>query len=122
MGAVREFELAGWQAAAASYEGFAGATRLFIPALLRAAGAKAGQRLLDVACGPGFATAAAAAAGADVTGVDFSPAMLLMACSLHPAVSFRHGDAEELPIADASQNAVMANFGIHHVERPERAF
>jgi len=122
MGAVREFELEGWQAAAASYAGFAGATRLFVPALLQAAGAGAGVRLLDVACGPGFATAAAAAAGAEATGVDFSSAMLLMARSLHPAVPFRHGDAEDLPFADASQDAVVANFGIHHVERPERAF
>jgi len=121
MGAVREFELEGWQAAAASYEGFAGATRLFIPALLQAVGVEAGMRLLDVACGPGFATAAAAAAGARATGVDFSPAMLLTARSLHPAVPFRHGDAEELPLADASQDAVIANFGIHHVERPGRA-
>ncbi len=121
MGVVREFELEGWQAAAASYEGFAGATRLFVPALLQAVGASAGMRLLDVACGPGFATAAAAAAGAQATGVDFSPAMLLMARSLHPAVPFGHGDAEDLPFADASQDGVMANFGIHHVERPGRA-
>src|SRR5436853_567506 len=32
MGALREFELEGWQDAAATYDGFAGATRLFVPA------------------------------------------------------------------------------------------
>lgn len=121
MGAVREFELEGWQQAAASYEGFAGATRLFVPALLQATGAGTGTTLLDVACGTGLATAAAAAAGARVTGLDFSTAMLLTANRLHPSLQFANGDAQELPFADASHDAVISNFGIHHVERPDRA-
>jgi SAM-dependent methyltransferase len=121
MGAIRDFELAGWQAAAASYGGFAGATQLFIPALLRAAGTRSGLRLLDVACGTGLAARAAAALGAGVTGVDFSPAMIAMARSLHPAVEFQIADAEELPFSSGSFDAVVANFGIHHVERAERA-
>jgi SAM-dependent methyltransferase len=121
MGAVSEFEREGWQSAAASYEGFAGATRLFVPALLQAVGVKPGMRLLDVACGTGVASAAAAAAGARVTGIDFSPAMLAMARSLHPELQFESGDAEELTFADASFEAVIANFGMHHVERPGRA-
>ena len=121
MGAIRDFELDGWQAAAASYGGFAGATQLFVPALLRAAGTRSGARLLDVACGTGLATSAAAALGARVTGVDFSPAMIVMARSLHPALAFQTADAEDLPFCSASHDAVIANFGIHHVERPERA-
>jgi|ERR1041385_797275 ubiquinone/menaquinone biosynthesis C-methylase UbiE len=121
MGALREFELAGWQGAAATYEGFAGATRLFVPALVQAAGAKPGLRLLDLACGTGVAVRAAADAGAHVTGVDFSPAMLAMARSLYPGIAFEVGDAEQLPFPDASFDAVIANFGIHHVEHPERA-
>lgn len=121
MGAIRDFELDGWQAAASSYEGFAGATRLFIPSLLHAAGARPGTRLLDVACGTGLAAGAAAAAGARVIAIDFSPAMILIARTLHPDVEFRTADAEALPFPDASFDAVIANFGIHHVERPERA-
>jgi SAM-dependent methyltransferase len=121
MGAIRDFELDGWQAAAASYDGFAGATRLFIPALLHAACVRPGTRLLDVACGTGLAAGAAAAAGAVVTGVDFSPAMVFTARGLHSAIAFQTADAEALPFPDASVDAVMANFGIHHVERPERA-
>jgi len=121
MGAIRDFELDGWQAAASSYEGFAGATRLFIPSLLQAAKMRPGMRLLDVACGTGLAGGAAAAAGARVTGADFSPAMVVMARSLYPAVEFQAADAEDLPFPDASFDAVIANFGIHHVERPERA-
>jgi len=121
MGALRDFELAGWESAAATYDGFAGATRLFVARLVQAAGAKPGARLLDVACGTGVAARQAAKAGADVTGLDFSPAMLATARSLHPHIAFHAGDAEALPFADASFDAVISNFGIHHVEYPERA-
>src|SRR4051812_42852962 len=121
MGALRDFELAGWQSAASSYAGFAGATRLFVPALVRAAGARPGLRLLDVACGAGLAARMAADSGARVTGVDFSPAMIEMAQGLHPQMTFHVGDAEALPFGDRSFDAVIANFGIHHVEHPERA-
>ncbi len=118
---IREFEHAGWQAAASSYDGFAAATILFVDPLLQAAGVKSGMRLLDVACGPGVASAQAAAMGARVTGVDFSPEMIAEARRRHPAIAFETGDAEALPFPDASFDAVIANFGIHHVERPERA-
>jgi SAM-dependent methyltransferase len=121
MGAIRDFELKGWQAAASSYEGFAGATRLFVAPLLAAVGVRPGMRLLDIACGTGLAASAAVAAGARVTAIDFSPAMIVMARSLHPAVDFQAADAETLPFADASFDGEIANFGIHHVERPERA-
>jgi ubiquinone/menaquinone biosynthesis C-methylase UbiE len=121
MGAIRDFELDGWQAAAPSYDAFAGATRLFIPSLLHAAGVRPGLRLLDVACGPGAAAGEAGAAGAHAVGVDFSHAMIDAARRCHPAVEFRTADAEALPFPDASFDAVIANFGIHHVERPERA-
>jgi SAM-dependent methyltransferase len=121
MGALREFELSGWQGAASTYDGFAGATRLFVPALVRSAGAKSGTRLVDIACGTGVAAHAAAEAGARVIGVDFSSAMLTIARSLNPAVAFEAGDAEALPFADASFDAVVSNFGVHHVEHPARA-
>src|SRR4029077_1201466 len=86
-----------------------------------AAKIKPGTRLLDVACGTGVASAQAAALGARVTGVDFSPEMIAEAKKRHPAIAFHIADAEQLPFADASFDAVVANFGIHHVERPQRA-
>jgi SAM-dependent methyltransferase len=121
MGAIRELERNGWQVAAASYDGFAAATRLFVPALLAAVDLKPRMQLLDVACGPGLATGMAVAAGARVIGIDFSPAMIVMARRLHSDAAFAIADAESLPFRDASFDAVIANFGIHHVERPERA-
>jgi SAM-dependent methyltransferase len=121
MGAVREFELAGWQDAAASYAGFGSVTRLFVDALLEAAHVARGTRLLDVACGQGITAGTAAAAGARVTGIDFSPAMLAAARATYPGLDLQHGDAEDLPVGDAAFEAVVANFGIHHVERPGRA-
>jgi len=118
---IRDFEYAGWRVAAASYDGFAGATALFVDPLLTAAGVKPGTRLLDVACGTGVAAAQAVAMGARVTGVDFSPEMIAEARRRHPTIEFRAADAEALPFAEASFDAVIANFGIHHVEHPERA-
>jgi SAM-dependent methyltransferase len=120
--AIRAFEHAGWQRAAARYGGtFAAATAGFVGALLDAAHVGAQTRVLDVCCGPGYVAGAAAARGAVAAGLDFSPAMLAIARAAHPRVDFTHGDAEALPFADGSFGAVVANFGIHHVPHPAAA-
>src|SRR5947209_399581 len=111
---IREFEHAGWRPAAGTYDGFAAATPLFVVPLLQAAGIKPGTRLLDVACGTGVASARAAALGARVTGVDFSPEMIVETQRRHPAIGFQTADAEALPFPDACFDAGIANFGIHH--------
>ena len=117
--AVREFERSGWNRAASSYEGaFATASRQFVPALLDAACVGAGMDVLDVCCGPGIVTEAAAARGARVVGLDFSAEMLAIARARLPGVRFEHGDAEAMPFPDARFDAVVSNFGIHHVPRP----
>jgi SAM-dependent methyltransferase len=117
--AVREFERAGWNRAAGAYEtAFATATRQFIEPLLDAAGIGVGAKILDLCCGPGFVGATAQTRGAVVTGLDFSPAMLVEARARFPAIVFHHGDAEAPPFDDACFDAVVSNFGIHHVPRP----
>jgi SAM-dependent methyltransferase len=117
--AIRAFEHAGWERAAAGYEAsFATATRQFIPALLDAAEIGEGRAVLDVACGPGMVAAAAAARGAKVRGLDFSASMLGVARARHPGIPFDQGDAEALAYPDGSFDAVVSNFGIHHVPRP----
>ena len=119
---IRAFEHASWQRVAADYgDTFAAATRGFVEPLLDAASVGARTRVLDVCCGPGLVAGAAAARGAVVAGVDFSPAMLAIARAAHPRVAFTHGDAEALPYPDGSFDAVVANFGVHHVPRPRAA-
>jgi ubiquinone/menaquinone biosynthesis C-methylase UbiE len=120
--AVREFERAGWNRAAAVYDlSFATATRQFIAPLLDAAGVEAGTRMLDLCCGPGFVGAMANVRGAFVAGLDFSPAMLAEARARFPAIAFDEADAEAPPYADHSFDVVVSNFGIHHVPRPALA-
>jgi SAM-dependent methyltransferase len=120
--AVRAFEHAGWQQAAAHYQStFAAATGEFAEALLDAAEIGAGSRILDLCCGTGLVAGAATARGAVVSGLDFSPAMLAVARATHADLHFAEGDAESLPFPDASFDAVVSNFGVHHLARPERA-
>jgi ubiquinone/menaquinone biosynthesis C-methylase UbiE len=119
---VRAFEHAGWQRAATHFAAtFAHATRGFIYDLLEAACVGAGMRVLDLACGPGFVSAAAAERGAQPVGLDFSSAMVGLARAGYPSIRFEEGDAEALPFADGSFDAVIGNFGIHHVPDPVRA-
>jgi ubiquinone/menaquinone biosynthesis C-methylase UbiE len=81
------FQTAGWADKGESYEGFLGLiTRRGADALLDAAGVKAGTRVLDVATGPGYVAACAAARKADVLGVDRSPSMVELAHNRHPDV------------------------------------
>ena len=119
---VRAFEHAGWQKAARQYQAtFAAATREFADALLDAAGAGPGRDVLDLCCGTGLIAAAAAARGADASGLDFSPEMLAVARAESPRLDFVEGDAEATGLAAACFDAVISSFGIHHVPRPERA-
>jgi ubiquinone/menaquinone biosynthesis C-methylase UbiE len=119
--AFNAFEAAGWEKQAAGYDDFFGSitTRLVEP-LLDAAEVGPGARVLDVASGPGYVAASAAARGASVVGVDVAEAMISLARRLHPGLEFRHGNAEALPFADESFDAVVANFVMLHLGRPER--
>lgn len=122
--AFRDFEHAGWadpRLADRYRHWFAGLTTQVVPALLDAAGVAPGVRVLDVACGPGFVAGAAAERGAAVTGIDFSAAMVEAAKRSYPAVTFEEGDAEALAFPDSSFEAVLINFGILHLGRPDTA-
>lgn len=119
--AFAEFERAGWERAASRYEEYWTDTVLFVEPLLDAAGVRAGSRLLDVACGPGFVSEAAAVRGAHPVGVDIATAMVERARMRRPDLTFVVGDALGLPFLDASFDAITMNFGILHVSLPERA-
>ena len=114
------FEHGGWERAAEHYgDAFGALTMQTAPAMLDAVGLARHERLLDVACGPGFIAAAAAGRGADVVGLDFASAMVAEARARYPALTFREGDAEALPFEDASFDAVLMNFGMLHLARPD---
>jgi ubiquinone/menaquinone biosynthesis C-methylase UbiE len=120
--AFNAFEAAGWETKAPGYDRFFGAiTTRVIDDLLDAAGVGPGSRVLDVASGPGYVSAAAAERGASAVGVDISSAMVELASSLHPELEFRHGDVHELDIEDAAFDAVIGNFLVLHLGRPEQA-
>jgi len=120
--AFRDFEHAGWEINVSEYEdAFARLTRQAIGPLLDAVNLRQGVRLLDIATGPGYVATAAAARGARVVGIDFSGPMVARARELNPAIEFQEGDAEDLSFSDASFDAVVMNFGILHLARPERA-
>ena len=120
--AFHDFEHAGWERAAAFYgDAFGALTAQTADALLEAAGAGPGTRLLDVACGPGFIAGAAAQRGAAVVGLDFSAAMIAQARGRLPLLTFQEGDAEALPFDAASFDAVVMNFGLLHLARPDAA-
>lgn len=115
----RDFEYEGWERAASSYgKSFESATRLFVSRLLDAADIKHGMRVLDLACGTGIATSLAAARGARMSGVDFSPAMLKAARQRYPAIEFREADATALPFEEETFDVVIANFGMNHFSFP----
>lgn len=84
---------------------------------------KPGMKVLDVACGSGNLAIPAAAAGADVTGIDIA-ANLVEAAKRRAAeagvnAKFEHGDAEALPYEDNTFDLVMTMFGAMFAPRPD---
>jgi demethylmenaquinone methyltransferase/2-methoxy-6-polyprenyl-1,4-benzoquinol methylase len=70
-----------------------------------------GTRALDVATGTGDLAVELARRGADVTGMDFSPAMLAIAREKAPGLRFDEGDALALTYDDGEFDAVTVGFG-----------
>src|SRR5690242_15677096 len=75
-----------------------------------------GERVLDLGCGTGQL----AAAGAEVVGLDHSPAMVEQARRLYPQLRFELGDARRFAFAKPF-DAVFSNAALHWVREPEAA-
>ena len=77
---------------------------------------RSGQKVLDVAAGNGNFTLAAARRWADVTSTDYVQSLLHRGEDRAVAdglkVAFQYADAEDLPYADASYDAVASTFGV----------
>jgi SAM-dependent methyltransferase len=84
--------------------------------LCEAVDLRPGERVLDIACGNGNATLAAARRWAQVTGADYVSALLEKAGERARAeglaVTLREADAEALPFGDGSFDAVLSTFGV----------
>jgi SAM-dependent methyltransferase len=120
--AFSEFEHAGWQRLAGGYNTYF--KQLVVQTIdprLDAARVGAGCRLLDLCSGPGYVAGRARLRGAVPIGLDFSGEMVALAKQCYPALEFQEGDAESLPFPNGSFEAVVMNFGMHHLGRPEKA-
>ena len=78
-----------------------------------ALGARPGERILDIGCGPGFYVAELleeVGSEGSVTGLDRSPQMLAIAarrCRAFDNVAFREAEATSLPVDDRSFDAAL---------------
>lgn len=100
----------------------AGLHRLWKRRVVKLAGVGPGDRVLDVCCGTGDVAMRLARAGAEVTAVDFSEAMLAVARQrarrwrgVAGRVRFLQADAMRLPFADDAFDAVTIAYGLRNL-------
>jgi len=96
------------------------------------AAVQSGNRALDLCCGTGDIAFALARHGAEVTGLDFSQAMLEIAetrrrknfksqdSNLKSNPQFIQGDARQIPFPDASFDIVTVGYGLRNLTRWEK--
>jgi ubiquinone/menaquinone biosynthesis C-methylase UbiE len=93
--------------------------------VVRRVAVKAGDEVLDVACGTGNASIRAAQAGGKVTGLDLTPELFdgarRRAADAGVELELVEGDAEELPFDDASFDVVLSTFGCMFAPDHQRA-
>jgi SAM-dependent methyltransferase len=107
--------------AADSYDRFMGRYSVpLAPQLADFATITAGQRVLDVGCGPGALTAELVRRlGPDaVSAVDPSESFVAAARERHPGVSVQRASAEELPFEDQAFDAALAQLVVHFMADP----
>ena len=132
---ARNAEMAGaWNGAegedwAARADRFDAASAAFDPALLEAAGLGAADRVLDVGCGAGVSTRAAArvATAGHATGIDVSAPLLAEARRRSRAAglantTFVQGDAQVHPFEPGAHDVVISRFGAMFFGDPVAAF
>jgi ubiquinone/menaquinone biosynthesis C-methylase UbiE len=86
---------------------------------------RSGQKVLDVAAGNGNATLAAARRWCEVVSTDYVPSLLergqMRATAEGLSVAFKEADAEALPFADATFDAVISTFGVMFTPNQDKA-
>lgn len=80
------------------------------------------MKVLDVACGPGIVACELARVGAEVTGIDLTPAMIeqarLRADRENVRVAYHLGNALHLPFQADSFDRVVTRYSFHHMQDP----
>lgn len=76
---------------------------------------RAGERILDLGCGPGQLTAKIAESGSDVMGIDRSAEMIAEARRNYPSLKFEVANAADF-ILDTKLDAVFSNAALHWVK------
>jgi ubiquinone/menaquinone biosynthesis C-methylase UbiE len=86
---------------------------------------RAGQKILDVAAGNGNVSLAAARRCCEVVSTDYVPSLLergrARAAADGLTIEFREADAEALPFADGSFDAVVSTFGVMFTPNQDQA-
>ena len=86
---------------------------------------RAGERILDIGTGTGWAARLAAQRGAAVTGIDIAPGMIAAAQALSdgvdPRPDFVQASAEDVPFDDESFDGVISTYGVIFANEPSRA-
>jgi SAM-dependent methyltransferase len=107
--------------AADAYDRFMGRySRHLAPQMADLGDAEAGQRVLDVGCGPGALTSelVARVGAASVAAVDPSPPFVEAARERHPGVDVRQASADALPFDDGAFDAALAQLVVHFMPDP----
>ena len=114
LAAIKEAQQRAW--ASGDYAMFGAALLIMSELLCEAVDLRPGQTVLDVATGSGNTALAAARRFGETTGIDYVPALLERARERAAAerleVAFREGDAESIPLPDASFDVVLSTLGV----------
>jgi ubiquinone/menaquinone biosynthesis C-methylase UbiE len=120
---IKKNQRAAWETG--DYPRVGNTLQIIAELLVEAADVRAGQRVLDVACGQGNAAMAAARRFATATGVDYATNLLEQgrerAAAEHLDVTLTEGDAEKLPFPDASFDLTLSTVGVMFAPNHQRA-
>jgi len=100
--------------------------KLIFDLIIKTAGAKIDDTVLDVACGPGLMTSAFAKVVKNTRGIDMTPEMIKRAKEVQKENGLKNmtwdiGDAFSLPYENDSFSLVITRYSFHHYLEPEKA-
>lgn len=103
--------------ASGDYSQVAQGIRAVADHVVRSCRIRAGEKVLDIACGTGNTALMARARGALVTGLDLTPELLAIAEGRakeegHDGITWMAGDAEDLPFPDGAFDVVVSSCGL----------